>query len=411
MAAHCGLEAHRDAMLRGDPINTTEQRAVLHTLLRRPAGLAPAGRSAGNCRTAGRGACTLQTAMLDFAERVRADDRITDIVNIGIGGSDLGPAMAVRALEAYRAPGKRLHFVSNVDGHELHAVLRGLRAESTVFLVASKTFTTAETMTNAHSAMAWFAQQGGQDVARHFIGLTTNVEAARALGITTCLGFWDWVGGRYSLWSAIGLPLAIAIGKARFPRVSGRGPCHGRALSHRATGKPTCRCAWAAGRLVPQFPWFLQPLRGALPRRPAPLAGLSAAAGDGEQRQACGPQRRAALRRHAPVLWGEPGTNGQHAFFQMLHQGTDVLPLEIVAVRQAPPLAGAPGKASGQRAGAGPGLDGGPRQREPPPRFSGQPAQQFSAARRPDAPHPGCADGAAGAPGLCQWEPLGHQQL
>lgn len=132
---------------------------------------------------------------------------ITDIVNIGIGGSDLGPQMVVRALDAFRIPGKRFHFVSNIDGHELHAVLRTLQPERTLFLVASKTFTTLETMTNARSALAWFQAQGGRDVARHFVALTAHADVARAWGMTTAFGFWDWVGGRYSLWSAIGLLL------------------------------------------------------------------------------------------------------------------------------------------------------------------------------------------------------------
>ncbi|HRA14954.1 MAG TPA: glucose-6-phosphate isomerase, partial [Giesbergeria sp.] len=184
MAAHCGLEAHRDAMLRGDPINTTEQRAVLHTLLRRPRGLALPGDRPEVADDLVQVHATLD-AMLAYAEAVRADEGITDVVNIGIGGSDLGPHMAVQALEAYRAQGKRLHFVSNIDGHELHAVLQSVKPERTLFLVASKTFTTVETMTNARSALAWFHAQGGRDVARHFAALTTNVEAARELGITT----------------------------------------------------------------------------------------------------------------------------------------------------------------------------------------------------------------------------------
>ena len=334
LARASGVTGQRDAMLRGDPINTTEQRAVLHTLLRRPAGLTLPG---DRPEIAGLLAevHAVQTAMLDFAERVRADDRITDIVNIGIGGSDLGPAMAVRALEAYRAPGKRLHFVSNVDGHELHAVLRGLRAESTVFLVASKTFTTAETMTNAHSAMACFAQQSGQDVARHFIGLTTHIEAARALGIHTCFGFWDWVGGRYSIWSAIGLALAIAIGKARF----GEFLAGAHAMDeHFRTAPPQANLPLRMGLLDVWYRNFhgfssrcVAPYHAALGRLPAYLQQLEMES-NGKR-----VDRSGALLcvDSAPVLWGEPGTNGQHAFFQMLHQGTEVLPLEIVAVRQA----------------------------------------------------------------------------
>ena len=195
VARATGLEAHRDAMFAGQPINTTENRAVLHTLLRRPADVVLPGDVSETPERLADVHRTLD-AMLVFAEQVRSDASITDVVNIGIGGSDLGPHMAVRALEEFRTPGKRFHFVSNVDGHELHHVLQGLRPESTLFLVASKTFTTAETMMNAHSALAWFAAQGGRDVARHFVALSTNLEATRALGITTTFGFWDWVGGR-----------------------------------------------------------------------------------------------------------------------------------------------------------------------------------------------------------------------
>ena len=198
LAQQCGIASQRDAMLRGDAINATERRAVLHTLLRRPPGLALPGDLPSVAPDLVEVHATLD-AMLAFAETVRADEGITDVVNIGIGGSDLGPHMAVLALEAFRIPGKRFHFVSNIDGHELHAVLQQLQPERTLFLVASKTFTTIETMTNARSALAWFAAHGGRDVARHFAALTTNVEAAAALGITTTFGFWDWVGGRYSL--------------------------------------------------------------------------------------------------------------------------------------------------------------------------------------------------------------------
>ncbi|MCW8181071.1 glucose-6-phosphate isomerase, partial [Verminephrobacter eiseniae] len=189
LARACALEQQRDAMLAGAPINSTENRAVLHTLLRRPAGLVWPG---DGPQTAQRLADVHRTldAMLAYAERVRSMQAITDVVNIGIGGSDLGPQMAVLALEEFSLPGKRMHFVSNVDGHELHRVLKGLRPESSLFLVASKTFTTAETMTNARSALAWFAAQGGRDVARHFVALTSNTEAAGAWGISTSFGFW-----------------------------------------------------------------------------------------------------------------------------------------------------------------------------------------------------------------------------
>ena len=186
LARECGLEARRDAMLAGAPVNVTEGRAVLHTALRAPRG--PHAEAVH---------ATLD-AMLAYAERVRdhATSGIHHVVNIGIGGSDLGPQMAVAALDAFTPPGIDFHFVSNVDAHDITRVLRRIDAGATLFVVASKTFTTQETLTNARIARDWFLAQGGKDVARHFVGVTTNVDAAAAFGIATTFGFWDWVGGR-----------------------------------------------------------------------------------------------------------------------------------------------------------------------------------------------------------------------
>ena len=333
MARACRLEERRDAMFSGQPINTTEGRAVLHTLLRRPAGQALPGDLPGLAQDLAQVHATLD-AMLAFADAMRADDGITDVVNIGIGGSDLGPQMAVLALEAFRVPGKRFHFVSNIDGHALHGVLQGLRPERTLFLVASKTFTTPETMTNARSALAWFAAHGGRDVARHFAALTTHVEAAAALGITTTFGFWDWVGGRYSLWSAIGLPLAIAIGSMGFRELlAGAHAMDG----HFRTAPLDSNLPVRLGLLDVWYRNFhgftsrcIAPYHAALARLPAYLQQLEMES-NGKRVDLAG---RSLPMATAPVLWGEPGSNGQHAFFQMLHQGNDVLPLEIVAVRQ-----------------------------------------------------------------------------
>ena len=260
----------------------------------------------------------------------------------------------------YVAPGKRFHFVSNVDGHELAGVLRGLAPEHTLFLIASKTFTTAETMANAQSAKRWFEQSGSVDVARHFAALTTNVEAARAFGIETTFGFWDWVGGRYSLWSAIGLPIALAIGADGFRAPAGRRPRDGRAFPHRAAGAEPAGAPGPARRLVSQLPRLHEPQHRALPQR-----------AEARCRPTCSSWRwkatasRSTLAGEAlpfgtsPVLWGEPGTNGQHAYFQMLHQGTDVMPLEFIAVRDAGARTGRPPcQAAGQCAGAGAGADG-----------------------------------------------------
>ena len=340
MARACGLEQRRDAMFAGQSVNCTEGRAALHTLLRRPTGLALPGDLPFVAPALEQVHATLD-AMLDHADTVRADDGITDVVNIGIGGSDLGPHMAVRALDAYRAQGKRFHFVSNIDGHELHGVLQGLRPERTLFLVASKTFTTIETMTNARSALAWFADQGGRDIARHFTALTVNVEAAQALGITRTFGFWDWVGGRYSLWSAIGLPLAIAIGSAGFRALL----AGAHAMDEHFRTAPLEQNLPA--RLALLDLWYrnfqgfssrcLVPYHAGLARLPAYLQQLEMES-NGKRVDLAG---RTLSMATSPVLWGEPGSNGQHAFFQMLHQGSDVLPLEIVAVRQcAHPLPG-----------------------------------------------------------------------
>ena len=334
LARATGLEAHRNAMFAGEAINTTENRAVLHTLLRRPANVALPGDVPETAQRLADVHSTLN-AMLAFAEEVRSDTTITDVVNIGIGGSDLGPHMAVRALEEFRISSKRFHFVSNVDGHELHHVLQGLKAENTLFIIASKTFTTAETMMNARSALAWFTAQGGQDVAGHFVALSTNLEATRALGITTTFGFWDWVGGRYSLWSAIGLPMAIAIGEQGFREFL----AGGHAMDEHFRTAPLAQNLPV--RLGLLDVWYRN-FYGFTSRCVAPYhASMCRYAAYLQQLEMESNGKRVALDGStltcatSPAIWGEPGTNGQHAFFQMLHQGADVLPLEIVAVRKA----------------------------------------------------------------------------
>ena len=331
LARDCELEDSRDAMFAGEKINATEQRAAMHFLLRAPRESADARRYEDEY-----GVQATLDAVLDYAQHVRHDPAITDVVNIGIGGSDLGPQMAVRALASYadELP-RRFHFVSNVDGHELDAVLRHVRPESTLFLVASKTFTTAETMANAHSARQWFMAQGGRDVARHFAALTTNVAAAKTFGITTCFGFWDWVGGRYSLWSAIGLPIAIAIGPARFRAML----AGAHAMDQHFREAPLARNLPV--RLGLLDVWYrnfhgytsrcIAPYHSALARLPAYLQQLEMES-NGKRVDA---QGRVIPYATSPVLWGEPGTNGQHAFFQMLHQGSDVVPVEFIAVRRA----------------------------------------------------------------------------
>jgi glucose-6-phosphate isomerase len=329
LARQTGLAAHRDAMFRGEPINNTEGRAVMHWLLRQPEGSLGGDLAEPLALVHG----TLQP-MLAYAESIRADAQITDVVNIGIGGSDLGPQMAVLALQDFVIPGKRFHFVSNVDGHELAAVLKGLKAESTLFLIASKTFTTLETMTNARSALGWFQAQGGTDVARHFAALTTNVAAAAEFGIRTTFGFWDWVGGRYSMWSAIGLPVAIAIGAQGFRDLLAGAHAMDQ---HFQTAPLEENLPVRLGLLDVWYRNFLNytsrsiaPYHSALRRVPAYLQQLEMES-NGKRVDRNG---QALPYGTSPVLWGEAGTNGQHAYFQMLHQGTDVVPLEFIAVKK-----------------------------------------------------------------------------
>jgi glucose-6-phosphate isomerase len=329
LARQTGLAGHRDAMFRGEHINTTEDRAVMHWLLRQPEG----SLSGALAKPLAQVHATLQP-MLAYAETIRADAQITDVVNIGIGGSDLGPQMAVLALQDFVLTGKRFHFVSNVDGHELAGVLKGLKAENTLFLIASKTFTTTETMINARSALGWFQAQGGTDVARHFAALSCNVSAAAELGITTTFGFWDWVGGRYSLWSAIGLPVAIAIGPQGFKDLLAGAHAMDQ---HFQTAPLEANLPVRMGLLDVWYRNFLNynnrsiaPYHSALRRLPAYLQQLEMES-NGKRVDRNG---QALPYATSPVLWGEPGTNGQHAYFQMLHQGTDVVPLEFIAVKK-----------------------------------------------------------------------------
>jgi glucose-6-phosphate isomerase len=272
-------------------------------------------------------------AMLSFAERVRdSASGIRALVNIGIGGSDLGPQMAVPALDAYASKAIEYHFVSNVDGHDIAPVLARLKPESTLFVIASKTFTTQETMANAEVARQWFTANGGRDVARHFVATTTNVQAAAAFGIDTTFGFWDWVGGRYSMWSAIGLPIAIAIGEANFRALlSGAHAMDG----HFADAPLESNLPAQLGLLDVWYRNFhgfasrsVAPYHQGLRRLPAYLQQLEMES-NGKGVDLDG---QPLPYQTSPVVWGEPGTNGQHAFFQMLHQGTDVIPVEFIAV-------------------------------------------------------------------------------
>jgi glucose-6-phosphate isomerase len=332
LAVECGIEGRRDAMFAGEPINLTEGRAVLHTALRAPAA-APSVSHITDAAIADVHA--VLEPLLAYAERVRAQagTTFTDVLNIGIGGSDLGPQMAVLALEEFRHPELNFHFVSNVDGHDIAPVLRRLNPATTLVIVASKTFTTQETLANANVAREWFVANGGTDVASHFVGVTTNIEAAAAFGITTTFGFWDWVGGRYSLWSAIGLSIAIAIGADGFREFL----AGAHAMDEHFRTKPLDRNLPVQLALLDvwyrNFHGFtsrsVAPYHQGLKRFPAYLQQLEMES-NGKRVDVDG---RAVPFATSPVVWGEPGTNGQHAYFQMLHQGTDVVPVEFIAIK------------------------------------------------------------------------------
>jgi glucose-6-phosphate isomerase len=327
LARETGVEARRNAMFAGAAINATEGRAVLHTALRAPPGEAPFSDAVH----------AVLEAMLGYAESVRdtAASGIRHVVNIGIGGSDLGPQMVVAALEAWAHPELSFHFVGNVDGHDIAPVLRRLRPSETLFVIASKTFTTQETMANAHAAMAWFKANGGTDTARHFVAATTNVKAAAEFGITTTFGFWDWVGGRYSLWSAIGLPIALAIGAEPFRDLLAG--AHAMDV-HFATAPLAHNLPVLLGLIDVWYRNFhgfgsrsIAPYHQGLRRLPAYLQQLEMESNGKRVDEAGEPLPFAT----SPVVWGEPGTNAQHAYFQMLHQGTDRIPVEFILVKNA----------------------------------------------------------------------------
>jgi len=340
LAKAADVEGKREAMFRGDLINSTERRAALHTALRNFSG-APVlveGRDVMPDVEAER------AKVAAFASDVREGrlrgalgQPMTDVVNIGIGGSDLGPAMATRALAPYAPANLRSHFVSNVDGADIADTLRGLDPARTLFIVSSKTFTTQETMTNAASARAWIAGALGEAaVGDHFAAVSTQLEKVAQFGIGAerVFGFWDWVGGRYSLWSSIGLPLAIAIGPERFEEFL-RG---GYEIDRHFRDAPILRnipmlmgllSVWnrnvlghASQAVIPydqrlsRFPAYLQQLQMESNGKSVQRDGATAAAATGA------------------VIWGEPGTNGQHAFFQLLHQGTEIAPLDFLVAAE-----------------------------------------------------------------------------
>lgn len=346
LAVESQLARKRDAMLAGAAINTSEQRSAMHWLLRTPAdggqlAQSPVLRSwPQDMHSALHDVHDTLDRMLALADQIKGSQQITDIVNIGIGGSHLGPEVVVNALEDWIDKDKNFHFVSNVDGHELGHVLRRVKPESTLFLIASKSFTTAETMLNARSARQWFLDHGGSEdpqapcsIDRHFVALTTNTQAAAEFGIQRTLGFWDWVGGRFSLWSAIGLPIAIAIGSEQFRALLDGAHAMD---AHFFTEPLENNLPVRLGLLDVWYRNFchftsrcIAPYSHGLRRLTAYLQQLEMES-NGKSISKNGTRLSAPT---APVIWGEPGTNGQHAFFQMLHQGPDVIPVEFIALR------------------------------------------------------------------------------
>jgi glucose-6-phosphate isomerase len=346
------IEAKRDALFAGETVNNTENRAVAHWALRAPTGTL--------CRVGGQDVeATVQAVLERFlacAEAVRSGDwrgasgqLITDVVNIGIGGSDLGPKMAVRALSRFTHTRLRSHFVSNVDGADLSDTLAQLDPATTLFIVASKTFTTAETLANAQAAKAWLlarfntkqlaADAAEHLIAKHFVAVSTNLEKVTAFGIApeNMFGFWDWVGGRYSLWSAIGLSIAIAIGADRFREFLAGAHAMDRHFQiapfeqnmpvilglldvfYRGAFDAHSRCVAPYQQRLQLFPAYLQQLE---------------MESNGKRVSAQGERLEG---RSSGVVWGEPGTNGQHAFFQLLHQGTEFIPVDFITALQGEP--------------------------------------------------------------------------
>ncbi|MGE0003999.1 MAG: glucose-6-phosphate isomerase [Parvibaculaceae bacterium] len=339
LAQESGVTGLRDRMFEGEPINITEGRAVLHIALR--------NRTNRPIRVDGQDVMPdvnrVLSQMRDFSTGVRSGaiatasgKRISDVVNIGIGGSDLGPAMTTLALSPYH-DGPRLHFVSNIDGAHLADTLKLLDPARTLFLIASKTFTTVETMTNAHSAREWIVKHLGETaVPKHFAAISTALDKVKAFGIgeERTFGFWDWVGGRYSVWSAIGLPLMIAVGSENF----GHFLDGAHAVDEHFRSAPPEQnlpltlgllgawhrniCAYATRAIIPYDQ--------RLSRLPAYLQQLDMESnGKGVERDG-----RPAETETGPIVWGEPGTNGQHAFFQLIHQGTSTIPVEFLIAAQ-----------------------------------------------------------------------------
>jgi glucose-6-phosphate isomerase len=339
LAKQSGLKARIDAMFRGEKINITEKRAVLHIALRAPDG--------ESIKENGRDVVPEVHAVLDkmaaFSDRVRdgrwkghSGKRIKNIINIGIGGSDLGPVMAYEALKYYSDRGLTFRFVSNIDGTDFVEAVGGLDPQETLFIVSSKTFTTLETMTNAHSGREWLLQGLGGDVkavAKHFVAVSTNAQKVSEFGIDTAnmFGFWDWVGGRYSMDSAIGLSTMLAIGPENFRDMLGG--FHDMD-EHFRTARFEKNLPVLMGLLSIWYNDFfgaqtvaVLPYEQYFKRFPAYLQQLTMES-NGKHVTLGG---AGVNYQTGPIYWGEPGTNGQHSFYQLIHQGTRLIPCDFIA--------------------------------------------------------------------------------
>jgi glucose-6-phosphate isomerase len=338
LAKECDLPAAIEQMFRGEKINATEGRAVLHTALRNRANTPVVVDGTDVMPEVNAVLAQMQrfsTQVITGEWRGFTGKPVTDIVNIGIGGSDLGPVMVTEALGAYRMPHLRTHFVSNVDGTHLAETLRDLDPERTLFLIASKTFTTQETMANAMTARRWFLEHAGDQahVARHFAAMSTNLEAVRAFGIDpdNMFRFWDWVGGRYSLWSAIGLSIACTIGFDRFLELLDGAHAMDR---HFRTAPLERNPPVLLGLLGIWYNNYFGAHSHAILPYDQYLHRFAAYLQQGDMEsngKSVDRSGRAVAYPTGPIIWGEPGTNGQHAFYQLIHQGTRLIPCDFIA--------------------------------------------------------------------------------
>ena len=341
LAEQEGVTAWRDRMFSGEKINFTEGRAVLHTALR--------NRANTPVQLDGMDVMPEINRVLDkmrhFCIKVHSGiwrghtgKPISDVVNIGIGGSDLGPLMVAEALKPYAVENIRTHFVSNVDGTHLSQTLAALDPQTTLFVVASKTFTTQETLTNARSARDWLLANMGDksSVACHFVAVSTNAEAVSAFGIDTdnMFEFWDWVGGRYSLWSSIGLSIALAVGMENFEALLEGAHAMDR---HFAEATPEQNLPLIMGLLGVWYSSFFNAASQAILPYDQSLHRLPAYLQQAEMEsngKRIDRQGQEVDYQTSPVIWGEPGTNGQHAFYQLIHQGTQLIPVDFIAPLQ-----------------------------------------------------------------------------